>query len=138
MARFAPFGALFSLQRDAGANMLPADTPVFDTEAGTASWASTAAVVSEMDYIVTNDTSTAHLAGALGKHTLVLLPHAPHIYWIANETQSILYPNMHTFRQPAYGDWAGAVENALQYLLSLQPTPIRGEPQIRQNQYPIR
>jgi hypothetical protein len=116
MVKSDEVGKLFSLQRDAGGNALPPNSPVFDTEAGAPSWKSTAAVISEMDYVVTNDTSTAHLAGALGKKTLVLLLHAPHIYWVAKEHESVLYPNMYTFRQPKYNDWAGAVQSAIEFI----------------------
>ncbi len=108
-------GQLYSLQRDAGNNTLPKDAPVYDTEAGPPSWESTAAVMSLMDYIVTNDTSTTHLAGNLGKKTLVLLPHAPHHYWLPLDSAP-WYPNMVALRQPSYGDWAGAVHHACAYI----------------------
>lgn len=104
-------GQLFSLQRDAGGNAMPSNARIYDTEAGPPSWESTAAVISCMDYIVTNDTSTAHLAGNLGKKTVVLLPHAPHHYWLPLD-QAPWYPNMAALRQPSYGNWAGAVYNA--------------------------
>ncbi|MCC7500440.1 hypothetical protein IT396_01400 [Candidatus Nomurabacteria bacterium] len=108
-------GQLYSLQRDAGNNTLPKDAPVYDTEAGLPSWESTASVMSLMDYIVTNDTSTAHLAGNLGKKTLVLLPHAPHHYWLPLDSAP-WYPNMVALRQPRYGDWVGAVHHACTYI----------------------
>jgi hypothetical protein len=104
MLKFADSGKLFSLQRDAGGNSLPPGAPVFDAEAGPPSWGATAAVINEMDYVVTNDTSVAHLAGALGKKTLVLLPHAPHFYWVMKEHEAIWYPDMYLFRQPTYND----------------------------------
>ncbi|MEK7068612.1 MAG: glycosyltransferase family 9 protein, partial [Patescibacteria group bacterium] len=133
--KFAELGRVFSLQRDAGSNTLPPGAPIYDTETGQASWESTVAVMSEMDYVVTNDTSTGHLAGVLGKKTLVLLPHAPHHYWlpfspeveprgipevrpreIRGSYRALWYPNMNCFRQPKYNDWEGAVANACAHI----------------------
>lgn len=112
-------GQLYSLQRDAGGNAMPPGAPVYDTEAGPPSWESTAAVISCMDYIVTNDTSTAHLAGNLGKKTVVLLPHTPHHYWLPLDSAP-WYPNMVALRQPRYGDWAGAINQACAYIQNNQ------------------
>lgn len=113
MLRLAQAGKLFSLQRDAGGNAMPANDVVFETEGGPPSWESTIAVISEMDYIVTNDTSAAHLAGAMGKKTLVLLPHAPHHYFLPFAETWGWYPGARQFRQPSWGDWEAAVDAAV-------------------------
>lgn len=73
-------------------------------------------MLSLMDYVVTNDTSTAHLAGALGKKTLVILPHAPHHYFLPLAENWSWYPTAKTFRQPTQGDWAGAIDAAVSNL----------------------
>jgi hypothetical protein len=112
MLALAEVGTLFSFQRDAGKNILPTGAPVIDLESGMPSWERTIAGLSLMDYVVTNDTSTAHIAGALGKRTLVLLPLAPHHYWLPLSERSWWYPTMSTFRQPRYNDWRGAIEAA--------------------------
>ncbi len=116
MLRLSEVGKLFSVQRDAGENQLPQNNEVFDAEAGAPSWERTIAVLSLMDYIVTNDTSTAHLAGALGKKTLVLVPHAPHHYFLPFDDTWGWYPTATIFRQPTPGDWTGAVENAKKFI----------------------
>jgi FOG: TPR repeat len=68
-----------------------------------------AALISAMDLIVTVDTSVAHLAGALAKPVFMLLPHIADWRWMAERSDTPWYPSMRLFRQPARGDWAGAV-----------------------------
>jgi ADP-heptose:LPS heptosyltransferase len=67
-----------------------------------------AALISACDVVVTISNTTAHLAGALGKPTLLMLPTgvARHWYWHEGLTDSPWYPTMQIFRQPAVGDWA--------------------------------
>jgi Flp pilus assembly protein TadD len=68
-------------------------------------FASTAAVVRQMDLIITVDTALAHLAGALGKPVWTLLPHRAEWRWMTERLDSPWYPTMHLFRQPHPGDW---------------------------------
>lgn len=116
MLHFGDAGALYNLQRNPGTNALPADAPVYSTEEDEASWIHTAATVACMDVVITNDTALAHLSGAMGKRTLLLLPHTPHIYWLAPGGTSVWYPSVQLYRAPRYGDWQGAVEAALRDL----------------------
>jgi hypothetical protein len=120
LAPFAEHGALVSLQRleTIGENKFPADTPLFNTQTGAPSWEDTLAAISEMDYVIAGDTTIAHMAGALGKKTLLLLPHAPHPYWADLKEVSTWYPSVHVFRQPQYNDWAGAAQKAHEFLTS--------------------
>jgi tetratricopeptide (TPR) repeat protein len=67
--------------------------------------AGTAALIAELDLMVTVDTSIAHLAGALAKPTWILLPFAPDWRWHLDRADSPWYPTMRLFRQPAPGDW---------------------------------
>jgi tetratricopeptide (TPR) repeat protein len=71
--------------------------------------ADTAAVIAALDLVITVDTSIAHLAGALGKPTWVLLPFSADWRWLRHRNDSPWYPTARLFRQPALGDWAGAV-----------------------------
>ena len=65
----------------------------------------TAYALSQMNLIVTVDTSLAHLAGALGLPVFLLLPHNPDWRWLLNRSDSPWYPTMRIFRQPSPGDW---------------------------------
>jgi len=67
-----------------------------------------AQIVKRMDLVVTVDTSMAHLAGTLGVPTIVLLTHLPEWRWGLGETTP-WYPSVKLIRQPAPGDWAGAI-----------------------------
>jgi tetratricopeptide (TPR) repeat protein len=75
-----------------------------------ADFADTAALIAEMDLVVTIDTSVAHLAGALGKPVWVLLKNDADWRWLCGRTDSPWYPTARLFRQPAPGDWAGVIE----------------------------
>jgi tetratricopeptide (TPR) repeat protein len=70
-------------------------------------FASTAAAVERLDLVVTVDTCTAHLAGALGRPVWTLL-HAPCDWrWLEGREDSPWYPGMRLFRQERPGDWSG-------------------------------
>ncbi|MGA6980640.1 MAG: tetratricopeptide repeat-containing glycosyltransferase family protein [Candidatus Sulfotelmatobacter sp.] len=69
-----------------------------------------AAQVAVMDFVVTIDNSTAHLAAALGVTTFVLLPFAADWRWLRKREDSPWYPAMRLFRQPERGDWNSVVQ----------------------------
>lgn len=83
-----------------------------------------AALISAMDLIITVDTSVAHLAGALGKPVFLLLPHSADWRWLLKREDSPWYPTMRLFRQPARGDWAGAVAKLRSVLQGGLPKPL--------------
>jgi ADP-heptose:LPS heptosyltransferase len=68
-----------------------------------------AALISTCDVVVTISNTTAHLAGALGIPTLLMLPTgvARHWYWHEGRVDSPWYPSMKIFRQRAVADWGG-------------------------------
>ena len=72
-------------------------------------YAETAALVANLDLVVTADTSVAHLAGALGKPVWILLPHAPDWRWLLQRSDSPWYQSARLFRQPTAGDWSSVV-----------------------------
>jgi tetratricopeptide (TPR) repeat protein len=74
-----------------------------------ADFADTAAVISLLDVVVSVDTAIAHLAGALGKPVLILLPHAADFRWMRNRDDTPWYPTAKLFRQPAFGDWDSVI-----------------------------
>jgi tetratricopeptide (TPR) repeat protein len=69
-----------------------------------------AAQIAALDLVVTIDNSTAHLAGALGVPTWVLLPFAPDWRWLQIGEDSLWYPTMRLFRQLKLGDWQSVVQ----------------------------
>ncbi|WEY41297.1 tetratricopeptide repeat protein [Paraburkholderia sp. SUR17] len=75
-----------------------------------ADFADTAALTQLMDYVVSVDTSVAHLAGALGRPLAVLLPHTPDFRWLLDRDDNPWYPNARLFRQAEAGKWAPVVE----------------------------
>jgi hypothetical protein len=70
----------------------------------------TAALIERLDVVVTVDTAVAHLAGALGKETIVLLHDFPDCRWEMEAESSYWYPNMRLVRQSQPGDWGPVVE----------------------------
>ncbi len=75
------------------------------------SFSDTAYALSGMDLLITVDTSMAHLAGALGVPTLVLLTHAPDFRWLLDREDSPWYPSLRLYRQPAVGDWSSVIRS---------------------------
>ena len=76
----------------------------------------TAGAIANLDLVITVDTSVAHLAGAMGKPTWVLLPYIPDWRWLMDRPDSPWYPSMKLFRQTGMGDWNsvfGAVKEEL-------------------------
>ena len=61
------------------------------------------------DLTISVDTSVVHLAGALGRPVWVMLPFAPDWRWTLSGGNCPWYPQARLFRQPALGDWPGAI-----------------------------
>lgn len=104
-----------------------ADLPRFTDLAGQlADFAATAAVLADLDLVITVDTACAHLAGALGRPTWLLLPFAPDWRWLLGRADSPWYPTMRLFRQPRAGDWDSVLDEvagALAARLAASPPP---------------
>jgi tetratricopeptide (TPR) repeat protein len=100
----------FSLQIGAAASQLDATpAPITDLRCAIKDLADTAALMAHLDVIITVDTVTAHLAGALAKPTWVLLPFAPDWRWLTDREDSPWYPTVRLFRQPSFGDWDSVI-----------------------------
>lgn len=94
----------------AGAKWQPVDGgPAIDLRACLDDFADTAALISQLDVVVTVCTSVAHLSGALGRDTLVMLGHAPDWRWLPGPDHTPWYPTATLFRCPAAGDWATVI-----------------------------
>jgi tetratricopeptide (TPR) repeat protein len=79
----------------------------------------TAALMENLDLIISVDTSVAHLAGALGKPVWTLLPFISCWRWMSNREDSPWYPTMRLFRQPSPGDWESVIAKVKDELLKL-------------------
>jgi tetratricopeptide (TPR) repeat protein len=73
----------------------------------------TAALVAELDLIISVDTAIVHLAGALAKPVWILLPFAPDWRWQLDRSDSPWYPTARLFRQPRARDWSAVVSNVV-------------------------
>ena len=80
----------------------------------------TAALVSLADVVVCVDTSVAHVAGALGRPAIVLLPFQPDWRWTLDRDASPWYPAMRLFRQPAIGDWPSVIGRVKDELVKIK------------------
>jgi len=89
----------------------------FDKSHG--SFSDTAAVMKNLDLVITADTSVAHLAGALGVPVWVLLPFVPDWRWTIAEGSTPMYPTMRLFRQKKLGNWELAVSDVYHELCKL-------------------
>jgi tetratricopeptide (TPR) repeat protein len=74
-----------------------------------ADFAETADLIATLDLVVSVDTAVAHLAGAMGRPVLLMLPHAPDWRWMTGREDTPWYAKTRLFRQSQPGDWAGVV-----------------------------
>jgi hypothetical protein len=121
LAAFQPLALegveLISLQKGFGSEQLDRSAVKFpvrdfreavDREQG--AFMDTAAIMKNLDLVVTSDTVTAHLAGGLGVRTWVALPFAPDWRWHHDREDSPWYPTLRLFRQPAWDNWQAVFE----------------------------
>ena len=76
----------------------------------------TAAVIENLDLVITVDTAVAHLAGAMGKTAWILLPFDPDWRWMTECADSPWYPTVMLFRQSRLGDWDGVMSTVCRAL----------------------
>lgn len=105
--------AFYSLQKDLPSgeirnlsteiNMVNLDDQLRD-------FADTAAVLSNLDLLISVDTAVAHLAGALGIAVWTMIPFAPDWRWLLNSDKTPWYPSMRLYRQRKPGDWKGVID----------------------------
>jgi tetratricopeptide (TPR) repeat protein len=105
--------SVVNLQKDARDNEITALNimgPFLDAAPDLQDFADTAALIANLDLVISVDTSVCHLAGALGIPVWTLIPHAPDWRWLMTREDSPWYPSMRLFRQPKIGDWRSVVK----------------------------
>jgi hypothetical protein len=109
----SPRVRLISLQQRPSDEQVPFAPPAISME----NWSDefqdlsdTAALIDNLDLVITIDTVIAHLAGAMGKKTWILLMKQPDWRWMLDRSDSLWYPSVRLFRQTRSGDWTGPVD----------------------------
>jgi len=111
---------LFSLQKGPYAEELKQSAlPIVDWTADLTDFAETAALIANLDLMITIETSVAHLAGAMGKRVWVRLADPPDWLWMLDRADSPWYPTMRLFRQKRPGDWGDPVGEIVAALANL-------------------
>jgi hypothetical protein len=104
-----PQVTLYSLQCGEGRAELWNANPPFPAIDLAPDLPNTAAAIEALDLVVTIDTSIAHLAGALGKRTFLMLPYKACFRWMVNRDDTPWYPATQLFRQTRPGVWSDVV-----------------------------
>jgi tetratricopeptide (TPR) repeat protein len=113
----------FSLQKGTAAQQLSMSERcglVEDCTQDLDDFADTAALVANLDLVISVDTSTAHLAGALGKPVWILNRFDTCWRWMLERSDTPWYPSARLFRQPALGDWDSVMLHTRDALTSLR------------------
>ncbi len=127
LAAFAPLAAVrgvrfVSLQAGTAAAQgqePPAGMELMDPMESVRDFADTAAIIANLDVVISVDTSVAHLAGAMGKPVFLLDRFDNCWRWLHGRTDTPWYPSMTIFRQPRPGDWGAVMHRAASSLTSL-------------------
>jgi len=75
-----------------------------------ADFADTAALVSNLDLVISIDSAVVHLAGGLGVPTWMLNRFDSEWRWMERRADSPWYPGLRIFNQPSFGDWASVID----------------------------
>lgn len=106
-----------SLQKGAGENDVSTAISLVAGGAALGDMADTAALIANLDLVISVDTAVAHLAGALGKPCWLLLPdYLPDWRWFSGRLDTPWYPSMRLLRQPAIGGWAPLISHVAEEL----------------------
>jgi tetratricopeptide (TPR) repeat protein len=123
LSRILDVDATFvSLQKDPRPDdkaVLRERADIIDLSAYLTDFSETAAVVSCLDLVITVDTSVAHLAGALGRPTWILLPYKPDWRWLLDREDSPWYPTVRLFRQTGAREYGSVLDRLRSELLVL-------------------
>jgi hypothetical protein len=117
----------FSLQKGVGTKQITSYNNIvtfdetFDRDQG--SFVDTAALMKNLDLVITTDTSIAHLAGALGVEVWVIVPKSSDFRWFLGTNKTPWYPTMTLFRQSKVGEWDEVVKKFSTKMFCLSKTP---------------
>ncbi|MFO1316716.1 MAG: tetratricopeptide repeat protein [Burkholderiales bacterium] len=134
LAQLAPLGTVsgarfYSLQKgppEVEAAAPPTGLPLTNLSSEIEDLTDTAAVIAHLDVVITVCTSVAHLAGAMGRETWVLLASSADWRWLQDRDDSPWYPAARLFRQSRRGDWSGVVDAVAAALRARVAAPRRG------------
>ena len=138
LTHFAPLAALpgvhlISMERGSARDQL-SDAPFSITDLGARlddsarTLVDLAAVLPNLDLVITADTTLAHLAGGVGASVWVAIPYAGDWRWLVNREDSPWYPTMRLFRQPEADDWAPVFERMASSLSGMLTARGEGKP----------
>ena len=119
----------YSLQKGAASSelaQLPDNMQLTDFTAELRDFADTAALMVNLDLVISVDTAVAHLAGALGRPVWTLLPYVPDWRWLLEREDCPWYPTMRIFRQPRTKDWSSVIQRVS---AELERASQRGRPE---------
>jgi ADP-heptose:LPS heptosyltransferase len=112
----------YSLQKGAPARQIESPPPgmqIVDWTAELTDFADTAALVSNLDLVISVDSAVAHLTGALGIPAWVLVQFVPDWRWLLDRSDSPWYPSITLFRQSARGDWSRPIRQLTDQLTTM-------------------
>jgi hypothetical protein len=92
-----------------------------DVDTAHGAFMDTAAIMKNLDLVISSDTAIPHLAGALGVPVWLALPYVPDWRWLLDRSDSPWYPTMRLFRQKSPGDWPAVfqeIQSALPQILA--------------------
>ncbi len=116
--------SFYSLQIGNNRSAEIAAAPLIDLTGDIGDFEDTAALIANLDLVISIDTSIAHISGALGKETWVLLPYSAEWRWLEHRCDSPWYPTIKLFRQPEHGDWPSVIKKVCESLAELSHTQI--------------
>jgi len=116
-----PNVSLYSFQKGTGQEELaelPADIKIVDLGQYFNDYSDTAAALTNMDLLISNDSSMAHLGGAMGIKTWILLPYFPEWRWGIQTDKSPWYDCVTLFRQKIIDNWAEVFQEVKEEILN--------------------
>jgi tetratricopeptide (TPR) repeat protein len=135
LREFAPLASvrgvrLLSLQKSPGSDQISTvsfadqiEAPLSDSDLSAEAMVETAAMIMNLDLIITSDTMIAHLAGALGRPTFLGLQLVPDWRWLLDREDVPWYPSVRLFRQKKLGEWADVFTRITQAVRQIVQAP---------------